>query len=159
MGLAERIRRAFPDATLRAIPPDPAHVARAGVELLRTPAEYLAPGGTRLRGVRYARRVLRSLSLVGSARSGVAHAADRRDEERSEALAAFAGARALVLCGTGDLCDRLAYLGIARWGVPAAAAAELGIPVFASGQQVGPLARPDTCHVVRLALRRLRVLG
>jgi polysaccharide pyruvyl transferase WcaK-like protein len=156
MGLAERIRGAFPEATLKAVPPDPDHVPRAGVELLRAPAEFLAPGGGHVGGVRYARRGMRSVSLLAAARRAKAR---RGDGGSSEALAALAGASALVLCGMGDLCDGFAYLGAARWGVPAAAAEALGVPVFASGQQVGPLARPDARSIARLALRRVRTVG
>ncbi len=161
MGLAARIRRAFPEATLRAVPPDPAHVARVpGVELERAPAAFLAPLGATGNTVRYARRGIRSLSLVARARHGRGGDPlfDGR-RPRGEALAALAGARALLLCGMGDLCDSFAYLGAARWGVPAAAAAELGVPVIASGQQVGPLQRPDARMIARLTLRGIGTLG
>src|SRR4029077_2254776 len=76
-----------------------------------------------------------------------------------DAVAELAGARALFLSGAGTFND-LYITGVGGfWSVLATCMAQLGKPVVASGQQIGPLDRPARRMLARFALRSVDLLG
>jgi len=128
-------------------------------------ATYLfgAPRRGRVRrAMRTVLAVLRALALVHNAgRVGRGLSPTALSASGREVLDEVARAQVLFLAGSGNFVDVYMSAGgvPVRWALAVLIADRSGVPVVASGQQIGPLNKRRSRLVARIALRRVALLG
>jgi polysaccharide pyruvyl transferase WcaK-like protein/SAM-dependent methyltransferase len=161
----DQLRRSLPDSRVVAV----ANSLNDRADVEDLPVSYRAityltsdvtvPGTSIRLPTRWTIRVRALLLLANASRVAARKRTRFLSSAGQEALAEMDAATALFLSGAGTFND-LYIRGVGGfWAVLIGCLSALGKPVVASGQQVGPVARPTSRMIVRWALRRIDFLG